>query len=348
MGITNHAGPVARRGDDQVDARRKLRPSLTLEPRTQRRRLWKHREGRIPHQRQVAHEDVRQGSARGPHPHHLELAPGQAERSQHLGEERRGIVAGRNDRALRSDPALARSDKAGLHGEDSSSPDEGDTLLRLEEGSHLRNRVARLDANFVRTEERRGGPPGKRRKAPADLAGADQLAAIRHRACGKGFEQSSRFRAARGGEHASLVDLDVRCLRQLEPDLARAPSPPPHRSLFLAGDGDEAEVPDRSPVGPGVALDDDDPQAASSAGKRMRQADDPCPDDCDVEFLFWKVHRMRQRCSRPKRKRESPSCSSFAAMAVATIAVAIAAADEVVPASSIWTIATEASFVSAP
>ena len=58
--------------------------------------------------------------------------------------------------------------------------------------------------------------------------------------------------------------------------------------------------------------------------------------------------RRRQACSRMKTKRSRNTCRSFAAKAVRTIKVAIAAAPAVTPASSICTIATEASFVFGP
>ena len=66
-------------------------------------------------------------------------------------------------------------------------------------------------------------------------------------------------------------------------------------------------------------------------------------------FRHGPLHqRRRQACRRMNTRRSRNTCRSFAAKAVITIRVAIAAAPAVTPASSICTIATEASLVPGP
>ena len=78
----------------------------------------------------------------------------------------------------------------------------------------------------------------------------------------------------------------------LEPDLDRSLGAPPAVARLLAGDGDEAEIPDRSAIGLRVPVDHDDPLSPPGGGERMGEAADASADDGEIVRLRRGRHSL--------------------------------------------------------
>ena len=110
----------------------------------------------------------------------------------------------------------------------------------------------------------------------------DKTALGAHLGFKKRIERRARLGASRNHKQATLEDWDLCLASDLEPDLKRSHGAPPAFPRLLAGDRDEAEIAHRGPIGLRVAIDDDDPFAASGAEQRVRKPANAGADDREI------------------------------------------------------------------
>ena len=151
-------------------------------------------------------------------------------------------------------------------------------------GGQARDRLARLDADFVRAIEGRGeGFRLEARSISLDILRLDEAALPPHLGSEKLFEDGARFLAPRDHQEPALHDGDSRRLCDLRPNVARASRAAPAFAGLLARDGDEAEIPDRGAVGLPVAIDHDDPLSSPGGRQSMRQSANAGADNGDIK-----------------------------------------------------------------
>ena len=198
--------------------------------------------------------------------------------------KRAEIIAGADDDGAGRNAAAAGLEPPRLGAVDDGFAQEGDAMALGKERRELRNGLARLDADLVRTVERRREVAGAQPFAMvADLGRLEQPAFGAHVGGHELLEHGARFGAARDREQAALQDGDAGRLRHLQPHVARAHGALPAFAGLLAGHGDEAEIPDRGAIGMRVAVDDHHALAEPRGGQCMRQAANAGADHRDVE-----------------------------------------------------------------
>jgi hypothetical protein len=147
-----------------------------------------------------------------------------------------------------------------------------------------RDRLARLDADFMRALER----ARERIRAQAlaivpDIARFDDAAFGAHVGGEKRLQHGPRFRAPGDRQKAMLRHGDSRRRRDFHPNIARTARATPAIAGLLARDSDEAEIPDGRSVGLGVAVDHDYSLAEARGRQRVRKPTNAGADDGDVE-----------------------------------------------------------------
>jgi hypothetical protein len=96
------------------------------------------------------------------------------------------------------------------------------------------------------------------------------------------FDHRARLGAPRNRKQPALNDRDLCSLRDFEPDPDRSLCTPPSRPRLLAGDRNEAEVPDRSAIGLRVPVDHNDTLSTPSGRERVRQPANTCADHREI------------------------------------------------------------------
>ncbi len=168
-------------------------------------------------------------------------------------------------------------------------------------GRQTRDRFARLDADFVRAIERRGeGLRPQARSVSLDIVRLDQAALRAHVGFEKRLENGASLRPPGDHQKPALHDGDSGRRRQLRPDIARASCAAPAFAGLLAGDGDEAEIPDRGAVGLPVAIDDDDPLSPPGGRQSVRQSANAGADNREIEGTKGRGHRLPSRPGSPQ------------------------------------------------